>query len=198
MAQLQFSTQGIDTESRFDALPPGEYTVVVSESDMRENSKGTGVYLALTMDVQAPDRYRGRKLWANLNVSHQSAKAQEIGQQQLAQLIKACGFEGITDSEQIHHIPVNAIVKVRKDDNTQNEVKGFKPAAGQPQLHAVPGQQAPAQQAPAQQAMPTQAAPQQQFAQPAQQPPAQPVAQPTPPQQPAAPAMATPPWMNQG
>lgn len=177
MAQLQFSTQGIDITNQFDALPPGEYEVIVTESDLRENSKGTGHFLAITHDVQQPEQFRGRKLWNNITVSHQSAKAQEIGKQQLAQLVKACGFEGISDSEQLHGIPVIAIVKVQKDDNTRNDVKGYKSKAGaQPHMQAAPAQQQ------------TVAQPQEASA---------PAQQPSPAAAPAQPAMATPPWMNQ-
>jgi len=179
MAQLQFSTDGINTESQYDALPPGEYEVIVSESDLRENSKGTGHFLAITHEVQAPEQYRGRKLWNNITVNHQSAKAQEIGKQQLAQLVKSCGFQAISDSEQIHGIPVVAIVKIQKDDATRNDVKGYKPKAGAQPMQAVPAQQP---------APPVQQAPQQPV--PAQQ-------QPAPAAAPAQPAMAAPPWMNQ-
>lgn len=183
MAQLQFSTAGINTENQYDALPPGEYEVIVTESDLRENSKGTGHFLAITLDVQAPEQYRGRKLWNNITVSHQSAKAQEIGKQQLAQLVKACGFETISDSEQMHGIPVIATVKKQKDDPTRNDVKGYKARAGAAPMQAVPQQPAVAAQQTAQQApAPQQPAPQQ---------------APAPHPAPVQPAMAAPPWMNQ-
>lgn len=182
MAQFQFSTAGIDTTNQFDALPPGEYEVIVSESDLRENSKGTGQLMSLTLDVQAPEQFRGRKLWHNINVVHQSAETQRIGQSQMAQLVIACGYEGISSSEQLHGIPVIATVKKQKDDPTRNDVKGYKAkAGGHPPLQAV---QQPA------------AAPVQQQAS-MQQPAAAPVQQPVAQATPAQPAMATPPWMNQ-
>jgi hypothetical protein len=94
MAQMNFSTQGIDTTSTYEALPPGEYTVVVSDSQMKQTASGTGHYLALTLQVQGPEQHRGRMLWDNLNISNPSAKAVEIAQRQLAQLVKACGLRG--------------------------------------------------------------------------------------------------------
>jgi hypothetical protein len=153
MATLQFSAQGIDTSNNFDALPAGEYTVVVTESDMKTTQSGTGRYLSLTFEVQAPESFRGRRLWDNLNLENPSAKAVEIAQRQLAQLCVACGLQGITDSEQLHNVPVVAIVKVDRSDSTRNQIKGYK-AAGQA-LQTVPTTPAPAA-APA----PQQAAPQ--------------------------------------
>jgi hypothetical protein len=174
MAQMNFSTQGIDTRNTYEALPPGEYTVVVSDSQMKQTASGTGHYLALTLQVQGPEQHRGRMLWDNLNISNPSAKAVEIAQRQLAQLVKACGYEGISDSEQLHNIPVVAIVKVDRSDTTRNVVKGYK-SAGQPHLQAVPSTPQP-----------------QQTNAPEQNP-----APPQPATQPQQPAMAAPPWLNQ-
>jgi len=126
MAQLQFSTQGIDTTNNFEALPPGEYTVMVVYIEMNTSMSGSGRYLALTFDVQAPENFRGRKLWDNLNLENQSAKAVEIAQRQFAQLVQACGLDAITDTEQLHNVPVVAIVKIDKNDATRNQIKGYK------------------------------------------------------------------------
>jgi len=136
MAQLNFSTDGIDTTNTYEALPQGEYTVVVTDSDMKTTQAGTGRYLSLTFEVQAPEQFRGRKLWDNLNLENPSAKAVEIAQRQMAQLCLACGLQGVSDSEQLHNIPVIAIVKVDKTDSTRNQIKGYK-SAGKP-LQAAP------------------------------------------------------------
>lgn len=170
MVQFAFDTAGVDTSNTFDALPNGEYTVIVSESDMRTTQRGNGSFIALTLEVQAPEQFRGRKLWDNLNVDNPNPKAVEIAQRQMAQLIKACGLEGISSTEQLHNIPVTAVVRVQKDDATRNEVKGYKVMEGA-------ANQAPAQQ-PQMAAAPQAAAP---------------VPQQAPPQ---AQAAATPPWMQ--
>lgn len=169
MTQFAFSTQGIDTENRFEALPPGEYTVMVTESEIKTTQSGAGRYISLAFEVQAPDAFRGRKLWDNMNIENPSIKAVEIAKRQLAQLVKACGMEDIQDTTQLHHIPVIAIVKIDKGDNTRNQIKGYKAAGGQPMQQPM------------------------QAAAPAPAPAPQPVA----PAPAAQQAQSTPPWMNQ-
>jgi hypothetical protein len=170
MTQFAFSTHGIDTENRFEALPPGEYTVMVTDSAIKTTQAGTGRYISLEFDVQAPDAFRGRKLWDNMNIENPSAEAVEIAKRQLAQLVQSCGLQEIQDTTQLHHIPVVAIVKVDRKDATRNQIKGYKAAGGQP---APQPQAAPMQQA------------------------AAPAAQPVPPQGAPVQQQATPPWMNQ-
>jgi hypothetical protein len=138
MTQFAFSTQGIDTENRFEALPPGEYTVMVTNSEIKTTQAGTGRYISLEFEVQAPEAFRGRKLWDNMNIENPSAKAVEIAQRQLAQLVQSCGLQEIQDTTQLHHTPVIALVKIDKGDNTRNQIKGYKATGSSAAAHPAP------------------------------------------------------------
>lgn len=173
--QLDFNTDGVDTSSPFDPLPPGEYQVVVTEEMEKETRARTGSFLSLTLQVQEPEQYRGRLLWDNLNINNPNATAVEIARRQLLQLVQACGLErdGLGESSELLNIPVNAIVRLDKNDPTRNVVKGYKRA----------GDVTPARPAPrAQQAAPAQQSQQRQA---------------PPPQAQQQRASATPPWMKQ-
>lgn len=95
------------------ALPPGEIQEVKAElthSELVQNSNRTGNVLKLEFTAISP--YKGQKVWANLNIKHTSAKAQEIGRGQLTQLCKAVGKSGIVeDSLELHNIPLSILIR---------------------------------------------------------------------------------------
>jgi len=110
----------------FDALPDGQYPAMVTASELKDTKAGNGKFLALTFEVIDGD-FKGRKLWANLNIVNPSAVAEKIGRAELASLCKAVGVANPKESEELHDVPV--IITVRKDkrDATRNEIKGYAP-----------------------------------------------------------------------
>ena len=121
-----------DMQSSFTPLPAGEYQVVMVAN--KENAKQTGI--VCEFDV-ASGQYQGRKLWCNLSLFHENEKAKEIGYRLVNDMALACGVAGIGDLDEILGRTMVAIVKIRKDDATQNDVSGFKavgnaPPAAQP------------------------------------------------------------------
>jgi hypothetical protein len=144
MSLLNFSAEGIDITNRYEALPAGDYLVMVTESDMRRTKDGAGQYLELKLEVQAGPM-QGRNLWDRLNIENPNPKAVEIAQRQLAQICHALGIVRLTDSQMLHNRPLVAMVKVRSDDRgLSNEVKGYKPAPGAGQAAAqLPAPAAP-------------------------------------------------------
>ena len=148
MAQLNFSAQGIDTTSTFDAIPAGDYEGMVTASEMKSTKDGTGQYLELTLEIQG-GQHQGKKLWDRLNLANKNPKAVEIAQKQLAQLCHATGVMQVADSQQLHNIPVVIKVSAKNDPERgmQNEIKGYK-ARGtvqqQPAFNAAPRAAAPA------------------------------------------------------
>ncbi len=113
----------------FDPLPDGRYLAQVSESSVVANSSGTGLLLKLTFDI-LDDAYKGRKVWAQLNIRHPNEKAQQIGRGQAAALCRACGKVGLVDdSSEIHEVPVVVKLKTEKSEgyNPKNVITGFYP-----------------------------------------------------------------------
>jgi hypothetical protein len=94
-------------------------------------------------------------VWARLNVRHTNQQAESIAQQQLRELCESIGLARFRDTTELHNKPMQIKVKVRKDETgqyeDQNEVNGFKPAAGgaAPMAAAAPRPAAPAANAPA-------------------------------------------------
>ena len=136
MAQFNFDTNSVEKrESNYELLPAGFYTAQVTESEIVKLNSGNGSALKLTIEV-LQDGYRGRKVWARLNVQHSNPKAETIAQQQLRELCDSIGVVRMQDTTELHNKPMCVKVKIRKDDTgqyeDQNEVTGFKPAGGSP------------------------------------------------------------------
>lgn len=141
-------------ESQFDPLPSGDYPVVIVDSEVKTTKRGDGQYLELQMQVMSGP-YSGRTLWSRVTLSNPNATATQIGQQQLAQLRHATGVMQLTDSQQLHNIPVQARIEhVKADpaknrDRDGNEVRAFKALAGAPAVQQVATPQKPAANTPA-------------------------------------------------
>lgn len=129
--KLNFDATNVDTTNHYDAIPAGDYLVMITASQSRATKDGTGEYLELTLEVQ-DGAYRGRKLWDRLNLSNKNQKAVEIAQRQLAQICHAVGVLQLQDTaEPLHYKPLVAIVRVKDGMNGPvNEVKGYKKSAG--------------------------------------------------------------------
>lgn len=134
MAQFQFDTGSVEKrESNYELLPAGWYTAQVTESEIVTLKTGNGQAIKLTFTILS-DNYRGRKVWSRLNVRHTNPKAETVAQQQLRELCESIGLARMNDTVELHNKPVDIKIKIRKDETgqyeDQNEVSGFKPAAG--------------------------------------------------------------------
>ena len=134
MAQFSFEAGSVEKRtSNYELLPLGWYTAQISESSVVTLKSGNGQAIKLTFDIISGD-YRGRKVWAQLNVRHTNPKAETIAQQHLRELMESIGLARFTDTVELHNKPLQIKVKVRKDDTgqyeDQNEVTGYKPDNG--------------------------------------------------------------------
>ena len=151
MAQFNFDTNTVaPRENNFEVLPAGTYNAQVTESEITALKSGNGSALKLTLEILS-DGYRGRKVWARLNVKHTNPTAEQIAQQQLRELCDAIGVVRMTDTVELHNKPMQVKLKIRKDDSgqyeDQNEVVSFKALGGIPahaQAMATPRAAAPA------------------------------------------------------
>ena len=134
MAQFQFDTNTVaPRENNYELLPAGIYAGQVVESEIVNLKSGNGSALKLTIEILS-EGYRGRKVWARLNVKHNNPTAEQIAQQQLRELCDAIGIVRMTDTVELHNKPFQVKLKIRKDDTgqyeDQNEVVGFKTLSG--------------------------------------------------------------------
>lgn len=126
-----FDATQIDPTLDYEHVPAGRYNVEITDSNMLDNSKGTGEYLKLEFTILDGD-FAGRKLWTQLNLSNPSAQAVEIAQREFSAICHATGKLKVQDSVQLHNIPleINVKVKTSPEYGPQNIVRGYSPING--------------------------------------------------------------------
>ena len=121
-----FDATQIDPTVDYEHVPAGRYNVEITDSDMLDNSKGTGEYLKLEFTILDGD-FAGRKLWTQLNLSNPSARAVEIAEREFSAICHATGKLKVQDSVQLHNIPLEINVKVKNNAEygLQNVIRGY-------------------------------------------------------------------------
>jgi hypothetical protein len=110
-----FNSQEHDTtQADYSTLPLGIYQLEVTASDVVPTKAGTGTILKLTYDVMAPEEFKSRKVFGNMNLENPNIQAAEIGQRELASLCRAVGIEALENSEELHFIGFTAKVGLEK------------------------------------------------------------------------------------
>lgn len=149
MANLTgFDATQIPEQEDFAALPEGQYVVIATASEFKPTKSGNGEYLQFVFEV-IDGQYKGRKLWARLNLKNQNQTAVDIAQRELGAICKAVGILKPNDSAELHNKPILVTVAVEVADRKResNTIKKYESVLG----HAAPPSFAPsaAQAAPA-------------------------------------------------
>jgi hypothetical protein len=115
----------------FEPLPAGWYTVTISQAELKATKAGNGQYIKLRYDVTGPT-HQGRVVFGNLNIKNANPKAEEIGRQQLGDIMRAIGLGKVTDTDQLIGGQIGIKLEVKQDEQygAGNEVKGFKSLSG--------------------------------------------------------------------
>lgn len=129
----------------FTPLPDGWYSATISKAEIKQTKAGTGSYIAARYDITGPS-HEGRVVFGNLNISNPSPKAEEIGRQQLGDLMRAIGLETVTDTDQLIGGKCQIKLTTRKSGAyaDANEIKSWKAPEGMASA-AMPKPSAPAQ-----------------------------------------------------
>jgi len=118
-------------DNNFDVLPAGEYAVTIRTSELCNTKAGTGQYIKLQLAVTGPT-HAGRVVFANINMRNPTPKAEEIGRQQLGDILRAIGVPTLNDTDQL--VGGSMAIKLSVKDDPQygksNEVKAFKAVNG--------------------------------------------------------------------
>jgi hypothetical protein len=115
-------------ENNFEPIPAGWYEVSINSAELKETKAGTGEYIALRYDVLGP-AHKGRVVFGKLNIRNPHLKTQDIGIQQLSELVRAIGLASVEDTNQLIGGHLEVQVKIREasgGDNFSNYVSGFK------------------------------------------------------------------------
>ena len=121
-----FDATHVDPSIDFEHVPAARYNAEITDSDMRDNSKGTGEYLHLEFTI-LDGPCAGRKLWTQLNLFNPSTQAVEIAQRELSAICHAVGKLRVQDSIELHNIPleINVKVKTSPEYGKQNIIRGY-------------------------------------------------------------------------
>jgi hypothetical protein len=142
----------------FEPLPEGNYNATITQAELKATNDGTGQYIKLRLDITGPS-HQGRVIFSNLNIKNASAKAEEIGRQQLGDIMRAIGLAKVNDTDQLigGHVNIKLSIRDKRTDektgktyDASNEVKAYR---------AINGGTAPAFQATAPAAVPAASAP---------------------------------------
>ena len=131
-----FDPNAVEPAQPMEPVPAGDYVAIITDSQMRDTKNGGGQYLELTHQV-IEGEYKGRLIWARLNIRNASEKAQQIAQQQLSAICHAVGMrKAIQDSEELHNRPMAIRVAYlpgndEKGWQPKNEIKAWKAIDGQ-------------------------------------------------------------------
>jgi len=130
MASLDFSFSATDlpvSTSSFEPLPAGWYTASITGAEIKNTKAGTGQYIAVKYTITGPS-FQGRIVFGNLNIKNPNVKAEEIGRQQLGEIMRAINLAKVTDTDQLigGNLGIKLDVKRSEEYGNSNEVKGFK------------------------------------------------------------------------
>lgn len=152
-----FDASQVPEQQEFTAVPAGQYVAVATASGFKPTKNGQGQYLQFDFEV-IDGEFKGRKLWARLNLQNKNASAVDIAQRELGAICRAVGVIKPNDSAELHGKPILLTVDVELDDRNRqsNIIKKYEPAGGPaPIAH----QSAPVQSAAPPVAQPAYAAP---------------------------------------
>jgi len=133
MANLNnFDANNVDPSVALDPIPAGKYTAVITETEMKPTKAGGGKYLQLTFQI-IDGEYKGRLVWARLNLENKSEMTVKIARGELSAICRAVGVMAPKDSVELHNIPLEINVGLKKrDDNGEftNVIKGYAKKGG--------------------------------------------------------------------
>ena len=118
--------------TNYELLPAGWYNCTIDGAELKDTKEKTGQFIAIKYKVTGPT-HDGRVVFCNLNIKNSSSKAEEIGRQQLGELMRAIGLAKVTDTDQL--IGGNLQIKLAIRDaangyDASNEVRGYKSIEG--------------------------------------------------------------------
>jgi hypothetical protein len=119
-------------------VPEGIYNASITQAELKPTADGTGQYIKMRLDITGPT-HQGRVVFANLNIKNASAKAEEIGREQLGDIMRAIGLAKVADTDQLIGGSLNIKLAIRasrtdaatgKTYDAQNEVKAYRAING--------------------------------------------------------------------
>jgi hypothetical protein len=140
MVQLNFDARAVQPNIGFEPVPSGPYHVRIVDSVDKPNSKGTGSYLELKMQITQGE-YAGKFLYDRLNLNNPNQQAVDIAHSTLSAICHVTGIMQCQDSRQLHDRAFQVVVsKTERNDMPgsgvmSNHITSYRDSAGN-----LPGQ----------------------------------------------------------
>ena len=128
------------TGGNYEPLPAGWYSASIVQAEIKPTKSGTGEYISVRYDILGPT-HQGRVVFGTFNIRNASPKAEEIGQQQLGELMSAINLPQLSDTDQLigSQLQIKLAIERSEQYGDKNQVKAYKSAGG-----AMPSAGAPA------------------------------------------------------
>jgi hypothetical protein len=120
-----FDASNVEPMSGYEVYPPGKYLTQITHSEMRVTKDGGGQFLYLELDI-LEGQYAGRKLFDRLNLINANSETVQIAQRTLSSICRAVGKLQVSNSEQLHLIPLIADVRVRPPKGQYGESNSMR------------------------------------------------------------------------
>ena len=134
-----FDATSVEPTTAYELLPAGKYRAQIVESEMRVTRNGMGQFLWLMLDI-LDGQHKGRKIFDQLNLVNPNPTTVEIAQRTLSAICHATGRMHVSDSEELHLIPMTIQVKIKPPKNgygESNAIAYLQPEAGGSQAAAA-------------------------------------------------------------
>lgn len=117
-----------ESTNSYEPLPEGWYPVVIQAAELKPTKDGTGQYISIKYGLANSFR----TVYGNINIRNQSQKAEEIGRQNLGDIMRAIGLSRVTDSDELigGNLTIKLIIKEDEKYGRKNEIKGYKAIEG--------------------------------------------------------------------
>lgn len=140
MANLgaMFDASQVEPQGDRSVLPAGEYLAAIAKSEARDAKTPGNRYINLEFEV-IDGPAQGRRFWTMLNLWNSNQTAVDIATRELSSICHACGKLRVSDTEELHGIPMLVKLSVKTDSyGEKNEVKGYRPASGGGHVTSAP------------------------------------------------------------
>ena len=115
--------------NNFEPLPEGWYNAAITGAEIKATKAGDGKYIACKYTITGPS-HQGRVVFGNLNIKNASTKAEEIGRQQLGEIMRAIGLAKVSDTDQLIGGNLSIKLSMKTGEYAGNEVKAFRALNG--------------------------------------------------------------------
>jgi hypothetical protein len=114
----------------FDPLPAGWYMASIILAEIQPTKSG-GKMIALRYEIIGPT-HAGRIVFNNLNIKNANPKSEEIGRQQLGDIMRAIGLSRLSDTDDFIGGKLSIKVQVTQSEQygAGNDIRAWKAIEG--------------------------------------------------------------------